>query len=169
MGRTPDDPDELLARAKANGYRRGGHKEQDAVPDRHAYIDKTIYDQDGALRRYVVYEGPSLLVYKWAPVLTQSSRWKLDEMREDAIRRGVTPPNERIVREHCPGKGVEVPDLATLKDFLQFQASVMRGKIKKIPTDESLNSFAEWFFAGFARVTETIIGKIERSEVYNVS
>jgi hypothetical protein len=34
------------------------------VPDRHAYIDKTIYDQYGALRRYVVYEEPSLLVYK---------------------------------------------------------------------------------------------------------
>jgi hypothetical protein len=61
MGRKPNDPDELLARAKANGYKRGEHREQDAVPDRYAYIDKTIYDQDGALRRYVVYEGPSLL------------------------------------------------------------------------------------------------------------
>ena len=62
-----------------------------------------------------------------------------------------------------------MPDLAALKDFLRFQASVMRGKIKKIPTDESLNSFTEWFFAGFTRVTETVIGKTERSEVYNVS
>ena len=35
MGRTPDDPDELMARAKANGYRRGEHKEQDVVLDRH--------------------------------------------------------------------------------------------------------------------------------------
>src|SRR5271156_2087502 len=35
MGRKPDDPDELLARAKANGYRRREHREQDAVPDRH--------------------------------------------------------------------------------------------------------------------------------------
>jgi len=41
-GQKPNDPDELLARAKANGYRRGEHREQDAVPDRHAYIDKTI-------------------------------------------------------------------------------------------------------------------------------
>jgi hypothetical protein len=64
MGRKPNDPDELLARAKANGYRRGKHKEQDAVPDRHAYIDKTMYDQDGALRRYVIYKRSSLLVYK---------------------------------------------------------------------------------------------------------
>jgi hypothetical protein len=88
--REPEDPDELLARAKADGYQRGEHREQDAVLNRHAHVDKTIYDQDGALRLYVVYEGTSLLVYKYAPVLTQSSRWKLDEMREDAKRRGVT-------------------------------------------------------------------------------
>jgi hypothetical protein len=167
--REPEDPDELLARAKANGYRRGEHREQDAVLNRHAHVDKTIYDQDGALRRYVVYEGPSLLVYKWAPVLTQSSRWKLDEMREDAKRRAVTPPDERTAREHCLSKGVEAPGLAAVKDFLRFQASVMRGKIKQIPTDESLNCFAEWFFGGFTRVTETVIRKTERTEVYNVS
>jgi hypothetical protein len=46
MGRKPDDLNELLARAKANGYGRGEHREKDAVPDRHAHIDKTIYDQD---------------------------------------------------------------------------------------------------------------------------
>jgi hypothetical protein len=67
-------------------------------------------------------------------------------MREDAIRRGVTPPDERTVRERCLGKGVEVPDLAAVKDFLRFQASVMRGKIEERPTDESLNSFAEGAF-----------------------
>jgi hypothetical protein len=65
MGRRFNDSDELLARAKANGYRRGEHKEQDAVSDRHAYIDKTIYDQECALRRYVVYVEPTLLVFKW--------------------------------------------------------------------------------------------------------
>jgi hypothetical protein len=94
------------------------------VLNRHAHVDKTKYDQDGALRRYVVYERPSLLVYKWVPVLTQSSRWKLDEMREDAKRRGVTPPDERIAREHCLSKGVEAPDLAAVKDFLRYDLSV---------------------------------------------
>ena len=74
----------------------------------------------------------------------QSSRWNLDEMREDAVRRGVTPPDERMVRERCLGRGVEVPDLAVWKDFLRFQGSTMRGKIEERPTDESLNSFAEW-------------------------
>jgi hypothetical protein len=78
-------------------------------------------------------------------VQIQSSGWNLDEMREDAVRRGVTPPDERMVRERCLGRGVEVPDLAVWKDFLRFQASTMRGKIEEGPTDESLNSFAEWF------------------------
>jgi hypothetical protein len=49
---------------KRNGYRRGEHREQEAALNRHAHVDTTKYDQDGALRRYVVYEGPSLLVYK---------------------------------------------------------------------------------------------------------
>ena len=44
MGRKSDELDELLARAKANGYRRGEYREKDAVPDRYIYIDKTIYD-----------------------------------------------------------------------------------------------------------------------------
>jgi hypothetical protein len=39
MGRTPDGPDELMARTKVNGDRRGEHKEQDAVLDCHAYIE----------------------------------------------------------------------------------------------------------------------------------
>ena len=52
--REPEDPDELLARAKANDYWREEYREQDAVLNRHAHVDKTIYDQDGALRRYVV-------------------------------------------------------------------------------------------------------------------
>jgi hypothetical protein len=56
-----------------------------------------------------------------------------------------------------------------VKDFLRFQANVMRGKIKQIPTDEPLNCFAEWFFGGFTCVTETVISKTERTEVYNVS
>jgi hypothetical protein len=46
MGRKrgPKDPDKLLAQAKANGYGKREHREQDAVLNRHAYIDKTIYD-----------------------------------------------------------------------------------------------------------------------------
>jgi len=56
------------------------------------------------------------------------------------VRRGVTPSDERTVKERCLSKGVEVSDLAALKDFFRFQVSVMRGRIEEKSTDESLNS-----------------------------
>ena len=54
MGRQPDCPDELLALAKANGYKRGEHREKDADPSPYDYVEKSVYDQDCALRRYVM-------------------------------------------------------------------------------------------------------------------
>lgn len=48
----------------------------------------------------------------------------------------------------------------------------MRGSIKKkvkLATDDSLNCFAENFFAGLTLVTGTVIDKDKRSEVYDVS
>lgn len=57
-------------------------------------------------------------------MLTRSSRWKLNEMREDIIQRGVTLPTKGTVKKHCPNKEAEVLDLAALKDFVRFQASV---------------------------------------------
>ena len=47
--------DDLLAQAEANGYKRGEHKEQDKVRDRHKHVDKTKKDQNAALNRYVLY------------------------------------------------------------------------------------------------------------------
>jgi hypothetical protein len=76
-----------------------------------------------------------------------------------------------MAKKRCLGKGVEVPDPASLKDFLQFQASTMHGKVtKKVkkPTDASLDGFGGCFFARFTRVTGTEVGKAERSEVYKV-
>jgi hypothetical protein len=92
-------------------------------------------------------------------------------MQEDFARRGLPPPDEGMARERCLGKGAEVPDLSTLKDFFRFQASTMRGKITKNvkkPTDDSLVTFGECFFAGFTRVTGTEVGKAERTEMYKV-
>jgi hypothetical protein len=64
---------------------------------------------------------------------------------------------------------VEAPDLATVKDFLRFKAAAGKGMIAEQTTCDSLNTFAEWFFAGFTRVTDTEINKEDRSEVYDVS
>ena len=74
-----------------------------------------------------------------------------------------------MTRERCLVEGAEVPDLPALKNFFRFQASTMSFKVQEKPTDESLNTFAEWFFAGFTRITGTVIGETERSKVYNVS
>jgi hypothetical protein len=52
MTRKRDAGEELLARAKANGYQRGAHKDKDQ--GLHKHIDKTKKDQDAALNRYVL-------------------------------------------------------------------------------------------------------------------
>jgi hypothetical protein len=53
-GKRATADEELLARAKANGYKRGAYKEKDEVRDLHKHVEKTMKDQDGALDRYVL-------------------------------------------------------------------------------------------------------------------
>lgn len=80
-----------------------------------------------------------------------------------------SPPTEDVLRERYLGEGVAAPDLTTIKDFLRFYAATSRPVLFDVPTDESINTVAEWFFAGFTRYTRTDIAEEERSEVYNVS
>ena len=90
-------------------------------------------------------------------------------MKEDALREGLPIPDEAAVWDRVLRKHVEAPDLVTVKDFLRFHAATSKGKIRKIITSDSLNTFAEWFFAGFSRVTDTPTNDDDdRSEVYNV-
>src|SRR5437763_12909737 len=42
-------------------------------------------------------------------------------------------------------------------------------RIEKRLTEESFNSFAEWFFAGLTRVTGTVADETESMEVNNMS
>jgi hypothetical protein len=69
-----------------------------------------------------------------------------------------------MVRERCLGKGVDALDLATVKDFIRFHAASNSGKIVELPTADLVNAFAEWFFAGFTRVTVTLTIDEDRSE-----
>ena len=55
-------------------------------------------------------------------------------------------------------EGVPPPNLATIKDFLRERITV-----------DSVNTFAEWYFAGFARVTGNPIDEEDRRAVYDVS
>jgi hypothetical protein len=36
-----------------------------------------------------------------------------------------------------------------MKDFFRFYAATSQGNIVEKPTADSVNTFAEWFFAGF--------------------
>jgi hypothetical protein len=64
---------------------------------------------------------------------------------------------------------MEAPNLIIVKDFLCFHAAASKDKIKEKITSDSLNTFIEWFFAGFSRVIETQTDINDRSEVYNIS
>jgi hypothetical protein len=91
-------------------------------------------------------------------------------MRKDARQRDLlTPPDEASARYHCLQQGVKAPDLATVKDFFRFYIATSCGRIVAKPTPDSINTIAEWFFAGFTRITGTEINEKDRSEVYKVS
>jgi hypothetical protein len=102
-------------------------------------------------------------------ILTWHFSWHHEEMKEDALQKGLPVPDEAAVQDQVLKKHVDAPDLATVKDFLRFYAATSKGKIREKISCDSLNTFAEWFFAGFSRVTDTPINDNDRSEVYNVS
>lgn len=69
-------------------------------------------------------------------------------------------------------EGLPPLDLTTIKDFLRSIASVSDGIIddeNKFVTADSMNTFAERFFAGFARVTGNRIEEEDRHVVYSIS
>jgi hypothetical protein len=88
------------------------------------------------------------------------------EPTADGQSRG-SPPPEGALRERYLGKGVAVPDLVTVKGFIRFYAATSRPRLFNVPTDESINTVVEWFFAGFTRCTGTETDEENRSEVYN--
>jgi hypothetical protein len=83
----------------------------------------------------------------------------------DGVNRCPTVTRRSLERDSPP------PDLATIKDFLRFHVAISRGRIDeegRITTD-SVNTFAEWFFAGYARVPGNSIDEEDRRTVYDVS
>jgi hypothetical protein len=57
--RTPFDTTggELSARAKANGYRRGVHRDEDSLRDQNKHVSRVKMHQDAMLDRYVYVVG----------------------------------------------------------------------------------------------------------------
>jgi hypothetical protein len=94
--------------------------------------------------------------------------WHLGEIELDYADRGLPLLNEVDVHAQCLRRGIEVPDLATVKDFFRFYIATSRPIIDDLPTADLIRSIAEFFFAGFTRVTETAVPKEMSSEVYSV-
>jgi hypothetical protein len=90
-------------------------------------------------------------------------RWNLIEERKESVQKGL-PPEETTIRERCLAENCDVPDQATVKDFFRFVAATSRGLIDRETgkiTADSLNTFGEWFYAGFTRVTKTATNEKE--------
>lgn len=110
--------------------------------------------------------------------LTILSRWvALVEKRTNHAGEVLSEKQSAVDICHTVGaqrlrEGLPPLDLATIKDFLRFIASVSDGIIDdetELVTVDSMNTFAEWFFAGFARVTGNRIEEEDRRAVYSVS
>jgi hypothetical protein len=91
-----------------------------------------------------------------------------EEVKEDALQKRLPVLDEATTRERVFRMNVEIPDLATLKDFFHFVAASSKGMIVEQSTAKLLNTFGKWFFAGVSRVTGTPTDADDRSEVFNV-
>ena len=60
-----------------------------------------------------------------------------------------------ISENECLQEGEPVPDLATVKDFIQYYIFSTNGMLTLRPTMSSVKNFAERLFAGITRVTKT--------------
>jgi hypothetical protein len=66
-----------------------------------------------------------------------------ENMQEDATRRELPFPDGGIVTELWPLSEVEVPDLATVKDFLRFYIATSRPQLTNRPTVDFINTMAD--------------------------
>jgi hypothetical protein len=90
-------------------------------------------------------------------------------MKQKYAHADLPPPTEEMARAECLRLGAPAPSLENVKDFMRFNISISRLVIAQKPTVDSMNTVAEWFFAGFTRVTGTDTEEDDRKEVYSVS
>ncbi|KAI9764073.1 MAG: hypothetical protein M1840_008877 [Geoglossum simile] len=137
MGRKAPTAIELLKGATVKGYQVGAHRKKDTIEQGRKYVKKTLRDQDWALSRYA----------KWIECLEIEKKGREEERKAEQV--------ESPELEYCFSKGAPCLGLVTTKDFLRFHIALSQGRIRDKTTVDSVNTFAEWFFAGFTRVTGT--------------
>ena len=117
-----------------------------------------------------------LLDFLEVAVLIQSNRW-MDAIEKKKRDTGTVISDKGVKVDACHTtrpqrlrEGIPPSDLATIKDFLRFHVAISRRRIddKRITVD-FVNTFAKWYFAEFARVTDNLINEKNRRAVYNVS
>lgn len=59
-----------------------------------------------------------------------------------------------------------MPDLAMIKDFIQFYIFSSHGMISLCPTKSSILNFAERFFAGFTHLTKSTFDTKDTWDIY---
>ena len=68
-------------------------------------------------------------------------------------------------------KGSSPPSVSILMNFVRFHAAIGKSRIDGdgLITVESSNTFIEWFFAGFERVTGSQVAEDDRRMVYYIN
>lgn len=92
--------------------------------------------------------------------------WHLARIERDHLERGLPALSKEGVRSEYLGPDTKVPDLATVKDFPRYYIHTSQPRLADGTTADSMRTVSEWFFAGFTRVTGTVVPEDVRSEVY---
>ena len=111
---------------------------------------------------------PSFALRSGQSIVTLVRSWHLATTNEERDDQGLPSVGEASIQRRVLGEGVTAPDIVVIKDFFRFFATISHRKIKDRMTADSLNTNAEWVFAGFKRLTGTGIYKEDRREVYDV-
>jgi hypothetical protein len=84
--------------------------------------------------------------------------------------KGYRSPSRPALGDAVSTKGLTPPTWEPAKEFFRFTPpwAVERSTLKKGLTFDLLNTFAEWFFTGFTRVTGMPTDEGDRSEIYKV-
>ncbi|KAL8734956.1 MAG: hypothetical protein Q9181_003005 [Wetmoreana brouardii] len=146
MGRSGLTQEEFYEKARANGYIPGAHEANDTLRNRVSYTTKTFKDQNKILDRWI------------------------ESLRGLSSADGTSEFTQTLTTLQPPGPGVPYPDFAVIKDFLRDYVARSKGRLDpKRPCADSVVAYAEWFFAGFTRVTGNELYPDDPSEVYHVS
>ena len=109
----------------------------------------------------VFFEPMSRKLKRFFTTVSDKSRWWQNNFREDNEDIDHETVRARVL---CPS--APAPSTVNVKDFFRFYVKQSKGLINKHASVESVVTNAEWFYAGFTRVTGTPTLDKDRTEVF---